>query len=132
MVTLLWFSRDLRLSDNPALIAAVARGRSVIPVFILDDTDAGEWAPGGASRWWLHGSLDALSSSLRERGSRLILRRGKAEVVISQLLKSSLYFENGQTLVQIYALLGIACSCYTLPTENEFWPAMTYRVSLAI
>ena len=89
MVTLLWFGRDLRLSDNPALIAAVARGRSVIPVFILDDTDAGEWAPGGASRWWLHGSLDALSSSLRERGSRLILRRGNAEVVISQLLNES-------------------------------------------
>jgi len=63
VVTLLWFSRDFRLSHNPALIAAVARGRSVIPVFILDDTDAGEWAPGGASRWWLHGSFQRIKNS---------------------------------------------------------------------
>ena len=86
MVTLLWFSRDLRLADNPALAAAIGRGGPVIPVFILDDADAGEWAPGRASRWWLHGSLEALASSLKERGSRLVLRRGNAEAVINQLL----------------------------------------------
>ena len=86
MVTLLWFSRDLRLADNRALAGAIGRGGPVIPVFILDDADAGEWALGGASRWWLHGSLEALASSLRARGSRLVLRRGKAEAVINQLL----------------------------------------------
>jgi len=89
MVTLLWFGRDLRLADNPALVAAVARGGPVIPFFVLDDADAGDWAPGGASRWWLHGSLDALSKSLRERGSFLIFRHGNAEAVISQLLEQS-------------------------------------------
>ena len=53
MLTLLWFSRDLRLTDNPALAAAIARGGPIVPVFVLDDPDAGKWAPGGASRWWL-------------------------------------------------------------------------------
>ena len=86
MTTLVWFGRDLRLSDNPALAAAVARGAPVLPVFILDDADAGDWAAGGASRWWLHGSLDALRKDLRARGADLILRRGPAERVICELL----------------------------------------------
>jgi deoxyribodipyrimidine photo-lyase len=86
MLTLLWFSRDLRLTDNPAVAAAIARGGPIVPVFILDDLDAGEWAPGGSSRWWLHGSLRALDESLRQRGNRLVLRRGPAEIVINKLL----------------------------------------------
>jgi deoxyribodipyrimidine photo-lyase len=89
MITLLWFSRDLRLTDNPALTAATARGGAVVPFFVLDDLDAGEWAPGGASRWWLHGSLFALDKSLRQRGSVLVLRRGRAEFVIDQLLEQT-------------------------------------------
>ena len=86
MLTLLWFRRDLRLTDNPALAASIARGSPIIPVFILDDREAGEWTPGGASRWWLDGSLRALGESLRRRGSALTLRRGPAEIVINQLL----------------------------------------------
>ena len=86
MLTLLWFSRDLRLTDNPALAAAIARGGPIVPVFVLDDPDAGKWAPGGASRWWLHGSLSALDDSLRQRGNALVLRQGPAEIVINQLL----------------------------------------------
>ena len=76
--TLLWFRQDLRLQDNPALNAAVARGGPVVPVYVLDDAAEGRWAPGGASRWWLHQSLAALDASLRDRGSRLIVRQGDA------------------------------------------------------
>jgi len=86
MATAVWFGRDLRLADNPALSAAIARGKPIVPLFILDDADAGEWAPGGASRWWLHGSLEALDRSLRQRGNALVLRHGPAERVITQLL----------------------------------------------
>ena len=68
------------------LAAAIARGGPIVPVFVLDDPDAGEGAPGGASRWWLHGSLRALDDSLRQRGAALVLRRGPAEIVINQLL----------------------------------------------
>ena len=89
MTTLLWFRRDLRLADNPALDAAVASGGPVIPVYICDDVDAGEWSSGGASRWWLHGSLSALSSEIEARGNRLILKTGPAEAVINKLLSET-------------------------------------------
>ena len=54
---LMWFRNDLRLSDNPALHAAAATGTPVVPVYILDDEAPGDWRLGGASRWWLDGSL---------------------------------------------------------------------------
>jgi len=84
--TLLWFRLDLRLADNPALAAAVAAGRPVVAVFVLDDADAGEWAAGGASRWWLHHSLASLDASLRACGGRLVLRRGPAADAIDRLV----------------------------------------------
>ncbi len=86
---LVWFRRDLRLTDNPALDAAARTGAPVIPVYVLDDGDAGDWSIGGASRWWLHQSLKALDESLRGRGSRLVLRAGPAGRVIADLLKET-------------------------------------------
>jgi len=84
-VSIVWFRNDLRLSDNPALIKALESGHPVVPVFVLDaETDAVR-PPGAASRWWLHYSLQALDSSLCRVGSRLILRRGPAEKVLSEL-----------------------------------------------
>lgn len=77
------FRRDLRLDDNPALSAAVATGQPVLCLFVLDDETPGAWAPGGASRWWLHHSLAELDRSLRACGGALILRRGvTADVVV--------------------------------------------------
>lgn len=80
-----WFRNDLRLADNPALIASLGSGRAVLPVYVLDEETEGVRAPGAASRWWLHHSLLALDASLRTLGSRLILRRGPAERVIEEL-----------------------------------------------
>ncbi len=76
-VAVLWLRQDLRVSDNPALLAAIATG-AVLPVYILDDEAPGAWRMGDAQRWWLHHSLDALGQSLKKRGNRLILRRGRA------------------------------------------------------
>jgi deoxyribodipyrimidine photo-lyase len=70
-----WFRRDLRLADHPALVQAIARGGPVIPVFLWAPDEEAPWAPGGAARWWLHHSLEALSASLTARGSHLILRK---------------------------------------------------------
>jgi deoxyribodipyrimidine photo-lyase len=86
---LLWFRQDLRLQDNPALNAAVARGGPVVPVYVLDDAAEGRWAAGGASRWWLHHSLHSLDASLREKGSRLILARGSAAEIIPALQQAT-------------------------------------------
>ena len=60
---IVWFRQDLRLADNPALYEAAKRG-AVLPVFILDDISADQYALGSASRWWLHHSLTSLNQSL--------------------------------------------------------------------
>ncbi|MCM0019577.1 MAG: DNA photolyase family protein [Tagaea sp.] len=83
---LVWFRQDLRLADNPALREAIAAGAPVIPVYVLDDATPGAWAPGGASRWWLHRSLDALVRGLEKLGLRLILRRGAAQACLAKLI----------------------------------------------
>lgn len=82
---ILWFRRDLRLADNPALEAAQATGRPILPVYILDDGPATR-PIGGASRWWLDKSLRALGASIGERGGRLILRRGESKTELLRLI----------------------------------------------
>lgn len=89
-INIFWFRQDLRISDNPALLAALATGR-VIPIFILDEDDtqasatetAHTLANGSASRWWLHHSLVALDKQL---GGKLQYFRGDAKAVIDYLV----------------------------------------------
>jgi deoxyribodipyrimidine photo-lyase len=83
---LVWFRQDLRLSDNPALRAAVQSGQPLVCLYVLDDTTPGDWAWGGASRWWLHHSLHALDKSLKAHGGRLILRLGAADKIVPQMV----------------------------------------------
>jgi deoxyribodipyrimidine photo-lyase len=85
MSTLVWFRQDLRVADNPALSAALEWGAPVVPVFIFAPEEEGVWAPGAASRWWLHQSLARLDADLRRLGSRLIARR--APDSLAELLK---------------------------------------------
>ncbi|MGJ4843296.1 cryptochrome/photolyase family protein [Leifsonia sp. Le1] len=81
-----WFRDDLRVADNPALTAAAGSRMPVVCVYVLDDESPGVRAPGGASRWWLHHSLTALSAALDALGGSLTIRRGPAERVIGDLL----------------------------------------------
>jgi len=60
-----WFRQDLRLSDNPALYEA-SKHEKVIPIYILDDQNSGEFSMGEASRFWLHNSLHDLSQNLNQ------------------------------------------------------------------
>jgi deoxyribodipyrimidine photo-lyase len=87
--TIVWLRQDLRLSDNEALDAAVLRGGPVLPLFAWAPDEEGEWPPGAATRWWLHHSLTELDASLRERGSRLIVRRGPSLDAIVALARES-------------------------------------------
>lgn len=82
---LLWFRNDLRLADHAALRVATKGGRKVLAVYVLDEAAACPWAPGGASRWWLHHSLAALGQALARRGATLVLRRGAAVTEIPRL-----------------------------------------------
>ncbi len=86
--SILWLRQDFRLQDQPALVAAVEAG-AVIPVYVLDDDAPGKWRMGGASRWWLHHSLAALGKALEAKGSRLILRRGRALEVLAALTEET-------------------------------------------
>ena len=85
--SIVWFRQDLRLQDNPALQAAVGRGGPVVPVYVLDDAGEGRWPIGGASRWWLHHSLESLDLSLRRLGSRLLLARGDSGEILRHLMR---------------------------------------------
>ena len=87
--TLLWFRRDLRLRDNPALQAALARGGAVVPLYVLDEAAEARWPTGGASRWWLHHSLAALDAALQERGSRLIYARGDTAAALREIVAAT-------------------------------------------
>jgi deoxyribodipyrimidine photo-lyase len=72
-----WFRRDLRLHDHPALTWAVEHHDRVIPLFVVDDVLVG----GGVSAnrlWFMAHSVDALARSLAERGAILAVRRGQA------------------------------------------------------
>ena len=86
---LLWFRQDLRLSDNPAMAAALERRSPVIPVFIWAPEEERDWPPGAASCWWLHRSLAGLSAELEKHGSRLIIRRGPTGAALGRLVAES-------------------------------------------
>ncbi len=83
---LVWFRQDLRLKDNPALMAAREDGDSLLLLYILDDTIDETEQPGAASRWWLHHSLVSLADSIDRCGNRLILKRGDPAKILLELV----------------------------------------------
>ena len=85
---IVWFRRDLRLGDNPALANALASGRPIIALYVLDETP-GLRGPGAASLWWLDKSLRRLEASLEKLGSRLILRRGPAGPIVQDVARET-------------------------------------------
>ncbi|GAA2245240.1 DNA photolyase family protein [Herbiconiux moechotypicola] len=87
--TLVWFRDDLRVRDNPALTAAAKRDAPIVCLYVLDDESAGVRPLGGASRWWLHGSLEALAGELEELGLTLTLRRGPAAEVVPAVVSET-------------------------------------------
>jgi deoxyribodipyrimidine photo-lyase len=86
---LVWLRRDLRLADHPALAAACAGHERVLPVYIHAPLEEGLWAPGAASRWWLHQSLRALGQALAQRGGRLHLAAGDSRETLERLIAQS-------------------------------------------
>jgi deoxyribodipyrimidine photo-lyase len=79
---IVWIRRDLRLGDNPMLAQAVASGRPVVPVFVLD---AETEALGAAAKWRLGLGVAAFARALEGIGIKLILRRGAALQVLQGL-----------------------------------------------
>ena len=85
-----WFRRDLRLSDHPALAAAVASGRPVVPLFILEGEVE---ALGAAAKWRLGLALAEFARALEAIGSRLVLRRGEALGVLAGMQPAAVHWQ---------------------------------------
>ncbi|KAK4483947.1 hypothetical protein RD792_011157 [Penstemon davidsonii] len=77
--SIVWFRRDLRVEDNPALTAAVRSG-AVIAVFIWAPEEEGHYNPGRVSRWWLKQSLIHLDIALKSLGTSLVTKRSSDSV----------------------------------------------------
>lgn len=85
--TLLWFRNDLRLADNSALAAAIELGSPIIPIFIWAPEEAGNWAPGAASKWFLRQSLESLRAEFRKHGGELVIRKGDSLKTLSEIIE---------------------------------------------
>ena len=121
-----WHRQDLRCHDLPGLAAAAATGRPIIPCYILDDENPGQWRTGAASRWWLHHSLQSLAATLFGLGGRLVLRQGEAQTVLEKLAEdtgaldiycSRMYepwaADLERRLHERFSAIGITFKCYS-------------------
>jgi deoxyribodipyrimidine photo-lyase len=86
---IVWFRNDLRLSDNPALHAAVARGESLVLLYVHDEESPGTRPLGGATKWWLHHSLLSLKKDIESLGGTLTLRRGPGAEVVREVVRAT-------------------------------------------
>ncbi len=84
---IVWFRRDLRTVDHPALYAAAKSGKPVVCLFI-EEVNA-QRPLGEASKWWLHKSLLSLEKDLKDLGIRLIIRRGQSTDILPALIKET-------------------------------------------
>lgn len=85
-----WFRRDLRIGDNPALSAATEFALTdpevrIIPLYIASPVT--QWEPGAASRWWLHHSLISLNNQFQALGGQLWIRAGDALASLLELVQ---------------------------------------------
>jgi len=86
MPAIVWFRRDLRLRDHPALRGALARHDAIVPFFCLDDRILhGRHASGPRTQFMLE-CLHDLNESL---GGRLVVRRGRPEEELARMASES-------------------------------------------
>jgi deoxyribodipyrimidine photo-lyase len=84
-----WFRRDLRLTDNTSLNAALAESEQVVPVYILSTWKKSHGWTGAPRQEFLCGSLASLARNLQDKGGRLIVRQGEADAVLEKLLRET-------------------------------------------
>lgn len=87
-VAIHWFRNDLRLDDNPGLLAARDGAKHILPLFI-DETDPTLRPRGAASGWFLHHALAELDRSLQSKGSQLLILRGESRRLVPALARTS-------------------------------------------
>jgi deoxyribodipyrimidine photo-lyase len=85
MPAIVWFTKDLRVHDHPALRAALAESERVVPVFCFDDRLLHGRHSSGPRTQFMLDCLADLDESLEERGGGLVIRRGRPEVELPRL-----------------------------------------------
>nr|AOW42603.1 cryptochrome 2 [Solanum melongena] len=132
--TIVWFRRDLRIEDNPAL-AAAARNGSILPVFIWCPKEEGQFYPGRVSRWWLKQSLIHLKQSLKSLGAELVLIKAQSTLsaltecvdavgatkVVYNHLYDPVSLVRDHNIKQKLGELGISVQSYNGDLLNEPW-----------
>ena len=130
MCTIVWFRRDLRLTDNPALCWAAANG-PIVPVYIVDAIDD---AIGGASKWWLYQSLAALKHTLPSlrviHGDALgtihgLARDTGAKNVVWNRLYTPDTIERDSRLKTELTIAGFTVQSFNASLLHEPWEAKT-------
>jgi deoxyribodipyrimidine photo-lyase len=86
---IVWFRRDLRLQDNPALDAALRAHERVVCIYIRAPDEETPWQPGAASAWWLHHSLTVLADALQTRGARLHVFAGNSSTTLHRVIAAT-------------------------------------------
>lgn len=146
---LVWFRRDLRVYDNPALIAALHAAKTVVPVFIWSPEEEGQFQPGRHTRWWTKHSVRKFGEQLTQIGSRLIIKRSeeavhallevirdaKAQAVFFNHLYDSISMVRDRDLKQALESMGVICRTYNSEllyepwevTDNDGQPFTTYK-----
>jgi deoxyribodipyrimidine photo-lyase len=85
----MWFRRDLRVRDLPALAEACGRHEQVVPLFVFDPKLLkGRFRSAGRIAWMLE-CLAALDHELRERGGRLVVRDGRPETEVRRVARET-------------------------------------------
>ncbi len=96
-----WIRRDLRLTDNQALHAALQAADAVVPLFILDDNILNSAYVGDKQVAFMFAGLQTLAEDLEKLGSALILRRGDPPVelmkVVAETGASAVYAERANS-----------------------------------
>ncbi|KAI4984318.1 hypothetical protein ZWY2020_057550 [Hordeum vulgare] len=137
--TVVWFRRDLRVEDNPALAAAARTAGEVVPAYVWAPEEDGPYYPGRVSRWWLSQSLKHLDASLRRLGaSRLVTRRSTDTVAaLLELVRSTgathLFFNHlydplslvrDHRVKQVLAAEGISVQSFNSDLLYEPWEVL--------
>jgi deoxyribodipyrimidine photo-lyase len=82
-----WHRNDLRLADNPSLVAALSTGAPVLSIYIHDEAALGDWPAGAARKWWLHQSLLSLEADYKAQGGKLFCFAGDTSKILLTISK---------------------------------------------
>jgi deoxyribodipyrimidine photo-lyase len=134
---LIWYRNDLRLHDHQPLENALTKNALIIPFYCFDNRQFGETSFGFAKTGsfrakFLLESIEDLRQSLEKLGSNLVIRQGKPEIVIPQLVKElnidAVYYHQEVTDEEIKVEQALKDNLSDLDTQIEtIWGATLYH-----